>query len=228
MIETQRKEVHGILEYRVEGLDLILNRKIWNFHSNVEIEGRSGIRHSIPIYAESRNGSRMILMESECSYKSILRSIGYLHVMTMDLGVEHAFVLCKDFNQSLIPNIDLSRTDIKIVSGIHYVGDSDTIYSRDVGYSGRSGKLDPVSQKFKRDRTAIMAEIMQLLTLDQQGITSIIYRCNLNYRSAKKVLDELMMKKYVEAQKEEEKTLYGITKEGADALKMIRKFYEAI
>ena len=72
-----------------------------------------------------------------------------------------------------------------------------------------------------------MAEIMQLLSRDSQGITSIIYRCNLNYRSAIRVLDELIARKYVEMRKDQEmKTSYEITSEGMDALKMIKRFYD--
>ncbi|MFG1449900.1 MAG: winged helix-turn-helix domain-containing protein [Thermoplasmataceae archaeon] len=219
LLET---ETEGI---RVDRGELILDSGLWKVRQNVEIEGLSGIKHLISYYGESLAGTKLIMLESDCTYQSLLRAIGTLHVMRMDLGSSHAFVLCNEFSELWKMNLDLSRTDVKIIKSIRLNGSGHLDGKRILRANAEN--FPGFSSKFKRDRTAIMADIMQLLSRDNQGITSIIYRCNLNYKSATKVLDELIARKYVEMKKDQEmKTSYEITSEGMDALKMIKRFYE--
>ncbi|MCL4340679.1 MAG: hypothetical protein M1431_01085 [Candidatus Thermoplasmatota archaeon] len=207
--------------------DLILDSNLWKLETNVEMEGKSGIRHIIQYYGESEKGSNFIMIGADCSYPSMLKAIGTLHVLRMDLGSGLAFVLCQDFGGLWKINLDLSKTDVRIVRGIKFSGPPMIAMERGGTSISKKEYLNNPGQKSKRDRTAIMAEIMQLLSQDSRGITSIIYHCNLNYRSATKVLDELIAKKYVEMRKDHElKASYEITSEGMDALKMIRRFYD--
>ena len=218
------------LETDLEGIavdrgELILDSSLWKVKPNIELEGKSGIRHLVSYYGESLSGARLIMLESDCSYQSLLRAIGTLHVMRMDLGSSHAFVLCNEFGELWKMNLDLSRTDVRIIKSIRLRG-PDQSEEKHI-FRAKVDHTPGPQAKSKRDRTAIMAEIMQLLSRDSQGITSIIYRCNLNYRSATRVLDELIARKYVEMRKDQEmKTSYEITSEGMDALKMIKRFYD--
>jgi predicted transcriptional regulator len=209
----------------IEKGELILDSGLWKITTNRELQGKSGIKHLVSHYGECSTGASLIMLESECSYQSLLRAIGTLHVMKMDLGSSHAFVLCSEFGELWKMKLDLSKTEVKIVRAVRLKG-APPVEDRRV-FRVRSERLLGSPSKSKRDRTAIMAEIMQLLSRDSQGITSIIYRCNLNYKSATRVLDELIARKYVEMKKEDEmKTSYEITSEGMDALKMIKRFYE--
>lgn len=218
------------LESDMEGIyiergELILDPGLWKISTNRELQGKSGIKHLVSHYGECSTGASFIMLESDCSYQSLLRAIGTLHVMKMDLGSSHSFVLCNEFGDLWHMNLDLSKTEVKIVKAVRLKG-QDNGENRHI-FSPKDYRLPGPQSRAKRDRTAIMAEIMQLLSRDRQGITSIIYRCNLNYRSATRVLDELITRRYVEMKKDDEmKTSYEITNEGMDALKMIKRFYD--
>ncbi len=53
------------------------------------------------------------------------------------------------------------------------------------------------------------------------GITSIIYKCNLNYNTALKTIDELLRKEYIKVELNDKKREYLVTERGESFLETL-------
>lgn len=88
------------------------------------------------------------------------------------------------------------------------------------GYGNIRIKMQGNFQSKRRDKSKIIYDILSLTGQENgAGITKIIYKCNLNYKSAMTILDDMKNKNLVELVKEKStKSTYVITKEGLKAL----------
>lgn len=202
--------------------EIIMNPEVWELQISKSLLGKSGVYHRVDFLATSDHG-RIVFLNSDFNANSILSTTGKLHTMKLDLGVEKGFIVCSEFREKGEKINELQGIADQIISGVRlgrttqigaHVETQNTITSQ------------RISSNLKRDRTKIIADIMQLLSTERNGITGIIYKCNLNYKSATRIINDLMEKKYIEMQKTNEKSLYSLTPDGREILKAINKFVD--
>ena len=83
------------------------------------------------------------------------------------------------------------------------------------------------NKKKYRDRTGLLYEVLSSVSYNHgSSLSTIIYRCNLNYNSAKSIISELLEKELLAVVKnEEEKDTYHVTEHGWGFLERL-SFYK--
>ena len=204
--------------------EIVLNPEIWELSAGKTLSGKSGVQHNVDFLAESGNG-RMIFLNARCSADSILEVTGKLHAVRLDLGVEKGFIICSGFhdNRDILKGnqgiTDLIISGVKLGKLARYP--RETTEPETKPFAGQHSYVS-----LKRDRTKIIADIMQLLNSEKNGITGIIYKCNLNYNSATRIINDLLDKKYIELQKDDRKSFYSLTPDGREVLKVMNKLLD--
>lgn len=200
--------------------EIIMNPEVWELQINKSLVGKSGISHMLDFLATSDHG-RILFLNADCNANSILSITGKLHALKLDLGIEKGFIVCGNFQEGRENINGLPVITDQIISGVRL---RRTLQIGTYDDTQVTPAFQHMSSNIKRDRTKIIADIMQLLSTERNGITGIIYKCNLNYKSATRIINDLMEKKYVEIQKNNEKSLYSLTPDGLEILKAISKF----
>jgi predicted transcriptional regulator len=75
------------------------------------------------------------------------------------------------------------------------------------------------SESRRRDETTIIYDILALTSLEPATKTRIVYRCNLNFVKAQRLLGELIAASLLSENGEEGRTLYRTTAQGASYLR---------
>ena len=80
----------------------------------------------------------------------------------------------------------------------------------------RASKAEKSRKKY-RDRTKLIQEVLTSASVqDGATLNNIVFKCNLNYNSAKKIVDDLLKKELIRIEKDEEdKVVYRITGNGS-------------
>lgn len=71
----------------------------------------------------------------------------------------------------------------------------------------------------RRDETTIIYDILALAAFEPATKTRIVYRCNLNFVKAQRLLDELIAASLLSEDGEEGRTRYRTTAQGANYLR---------
>ncbi len=208
---------------------LYLSPDVWTTRQDYSIPGISGVVHRVDFLAESMDGHRIIGIRCESTEESIYRAIGMVHMASVDLDADFIFVIsrCEDYEGSLLNALKLTKSPI--VSSIR-VGEK--VYTADSGKNSTKKSSTTVKQvsvmRTRRDRMRIMIDVMEFLDSQSSRITNLVYKCNLNYKTASELLDDLIKKKYVELRQDSgRESSYVLTKSGREALQNARKLYSA-
>jgi predicted transcriptional regulator len=73
----------------------------------------------------------------------------------------------------------------------------------------------------RRDETAIIYDILALAASEPANKTRIVYRCNLNFVKAQRLVDELLAASLLSEEKEEGRPRYRTTAQGASYLRQV-------
>ena len=73
----------------------------------------------------------------------------------------------------------------------------------------------------KRDKTAVVRDIINLLEDHECKITELVYKCNLNYARATELIDELMVKKMIVADIHDGRKVFRVTREGTEFVRKL-------
>ena len=87
----------------------------------------------------------------------------------------------------------------------------------------KEDKSEKVRKKY-RDRTRLIQEVLRSAS-SEEGTTlnSLVFKCNLNYNSARKIVDDLINRELLRIIKDEtEKTVYKITGTGSKMVERLR------
>ncbi len=220
---------------------LELNSEHWTYTTNGYLEGRSGLRHRFDFILTSQDEERKsvvcTLIKKENSNR--MGRITIFYANARDVESWKAVVLSED-EPSSEEKMLLSSLGVDVyVTGTLMVGqEKKVIPSKQSGrdllkmsLSEKSGTRKTAGTKKRkyRDRTQIIQEILKT-TSDPEGtsLTRIIFRCNLNYHTAKSIVVDMLKKELISIQRNEvNKEIYTITGRGA-ALKERLRFYDSI
>jgi len=210
----------------IDGI-LYVSPEDWIIRQNVSLKGVTGVVHHVEFYGESRGEIKIIGIVSEPTEESIYKAMGRIHMAKLDLKIDFIFVLCKcDGYES--PHLNALKLSKAIIVNRLIVGNE----TYDPAISKANPKKSPIAGKsastmrIRRDRMKIMLDVMELLNSQSSRITNVVYKCNLNYKTAIELLNDLIRKNYVELRKETDReNSYALTKTGREALQSARKLY---
>lgn len=212
----------------------------WKIAYNVKIKGKSQTIHTFDVALESTRDHTIIpvlyLKELEDSKSEKIM----LHrVKSTDISAATGYVVTdyeidtKEKALCEICNLKIIRMGTRPTAAAEYmsspgISNYSLSISRDDTFSNIRSRKAPVKKR-NRDRTKITQEILEnVLYLEGASITQLIYKCNLNYKSAKTILQELMNKELVKAvDYKESGKRYELTERGKKALERLR-IYEAV
>ena len=202
----------------------------WSIFEKAKINGISGFTHIIDSLAESPMGKKIgILLVTE-DEASVYEAIGKIHIMKNDLNVPIQLVMCVPIEMTRITTSLADSPEVLIVNEVWYGKTRINKNSSTATNSNSRVSSDYVKkERVKRDRMKIMLDVLNLLQDQDSRITNIIYKCNLNYRMASDLLDEMIKKNYVQViRNHNDPPAYAVTKDGEEALKTARKLYGSV
>lgn len=217
------------------------NASEWSVVENVRIKGKSQAIHTFELALESKRDHSVIPvlylreLEEGKSEKIMLHKVkssdisatnGYV-VADYDIDTKEK-ALCEICNLRIVKvnNGGSGRAETTTESSLVSVS---TKYSGDLSPPHTFREKKPQIKRRNRDRTKITQEILEnVLYLEGASITQLIYKCNLNYKSAKTILDEMMRKELIKTvEYNNTGKRYELTDRGRRALERLR-IYESV
>ncbi len=208
----------------------------WKFLRNFNIKGKSDTIHSFDYALQSIKSSNIVPILnlrdfSGNKYEKILMH----RVKSADIESSSGIILTSEdlepkeknlceicnFNVIKIPHVNSSIASYNI---------GKSLASRLIAMDREPRNLaSSHSKRHNRDRTRITQEILETVyTLEGASITQLIYKCNLNYKSAKEIMGDLIKREMVKTARYGESNLkYEITEKGKRILERLR-VYESV
>lgn len=197
---------------------LTLSEFYWDIDLNSEIASKELPIDSFHIWFKAKRGDKSILILKATSPGNIPKIIATAAITKDVSGASYACVLSKRFGYR--EKVMSKSLSVLLLNEVIYQTISGEV--RKFAADEHSGdKLFSQSDRFrKRDRTDIIREILSFIdSSDCTGITSIIYKCNLNYNSASKIVDHLISKQFIEiVEHDNNKKTFSLTEKGRSFL----------
>ncbi len=230
--------------------EMVFNLKEWNLKQDYTIRGEGRTAHKFDFALISMNNEKDVIPINILSGNKTDRMdqivLLYLRAKNLFLQKRYAVTsinitpyenfLSGIFSVPVVKSIVLKDKDgfLRITSeGISEVEASGLTPSKPVrqetmeqeSMASMDEKRDAASRR-RRDHTRIIHDILTLAKGSGEiGITKIIYKCNLNYRSALRAVNELLEGKLLEiGDSSGAKQKYQITSEGLNLLDDLKKF----
>lgn len=184
--------------------DLVgVDPSLWRVVLNSTVRGRSQILHFFDIVMESKEGKMLIPIEFIHSNDENISSKIMLHKVKSDDISSYSSYIMTDFPVKARDKMMCDMCHIKVI-------DVGTLISQnrlnksfvDAFYRVNETEKKPVpAEKPKlfsrknRDRTRIVQDVLEsVLYMKSASITQLIYKCNLNYKTARSLLNEMITK----------------------------------
>ncbi|MDS0256424.1 hypothetical protein ApAK_01830 [Thermoplasmatales archaeon AK] len=215
----------------------------WSLVEKYEKRGQSGILHRFDYALISVGGQIVPVNILNGPRNERLDTIALTYFRAKDLGLKNKYVISYQLS-SPYENFLSGIFSVPILKGI-VLRDGDNVMHigtdalaqkrsnlperRQVAHRqsrlSRSLTSTNRSERHRRDHTKIVQDILELTeSYGDVGITKIIYRCNLNYNSAQKVINEMLDRKLIEASVQNgSKQKFKLTESGQFLLKDLRK-----
>ena len=230
--------------------EIVFNLEEWELVRNLTMTGVSKIAYKFEYALKSLNDEReMVLITTLTGAKTErMDSLVLLYLRAKDLNVTKRFAITSQsvspyenllsgiFNVPVVKAVILKDGEkyLKIAAnGITQVDiliyEPEKTRFRDEEHENRHIQTEEKSSsvsKRRRDHTKIVHDILSLAqTYGDLGITRIIYKCNLNYKSALRTVSELLDNKLLEISNSSgAKQKYKITTKGVSVLEDLKKF----
>lgn len=218
-----------------------VKEKDWKFEFNSIARGNSGLDHKFDLLLKSRSndGEKIvcIILGYGVRERSARMSTFYAH--SRDVSAGRMFVFTAE-----PPSMEEKMLSTSLGMEVCQFGKSGEIKEKGrtaVSFAEQAGDLVTTSpderkkvsvrksHKRYRDRTQIIHEILNSTSSeDGATITKIIFRCNLNYNSARNIIEDMLKKELIAIRKgDDDKKVYRITKIGSNLLEKLH-FYDAL
>lgn len=215
------------------GLDLIE----WKFSRSFSIKGKSETLHNFDYVLQSIKTNHIVPVLNLRDYSGNKYERILMHrVKTADIDASSGLVLVsveldpKEKNLCDICNFNVVQVSQNNPANASYnIGKNLTNRILGLDHDYRSSQNTSRSKRHNRDRTKITQEILETVYgLEGASITQLIYRCNLNYKSAKEIMGDLIRRELVHlARSGENNVKYEITDRGKRILERLR-VYESV
>lgn len=218
-----------------------ITEKDWKIEFNSVARGNSGLEHKFDILLNSMsgNGERIVCMVlgHGISERSTRMSTFYAH--SMDVSASRIILFTAE-PPSMEEKMLSTSLGVEVYEFSDIRLDSDKKDNHETGINQTEVIVAPTqvrrqkattgkSRKRYRDRTQIIHEILNSTSSeDGATITKIIFRCNLNYNSARNIIEDMLRKELIALRKgEDERKTYRITKRGSNLLEKLL-FYDSL
>lgn len=219
---------------------LIAADREMTYSVNARIEGRSGLRHRFDFLIRSSDGTgeATVGMIIGKDIKDRMAKISSFYASSTDVSASRA-ILILDYDPSMEEKMLITALGLEI----SVIGESPGLIIPEIESSQGASKLKshgsrelPVqskkpsrTRKKYRDRTQIIHEILTSTSnFGGATITRIIFKCNLNYKTAKEILSDMIRKELLVVNNDDEnKKVYRTTKVGRSLLEKLY-YYESV
>lgn len=216
-------------------LGLVASKEKWEFLMTPQIKGKSGKVHAFDFAFCLISGGNILVLGKRFStdIRNGLAALTFFNAQGDDVGAFRKVIFSE---KELSPEEKLLASALKIdvLKGLEEVNqflstslraetdsskkrlDVSAILSLD-----KESKAEKSRKKY-RDRTRLIQEVLSSAS-SEDGVTlnNIVFKCNLNYNSARRIVDDLIKKELLGIEtNEDEKTVYTVT---GDGHKMIEK-----
>ncbi len=219
--------------------ELDLDRENWTFSINAVIKGRSGLRHRFDFLIsslEEQNKFIVCMLLKEDSTETMVR-ITTFYAHSADVAASKAIIISEAEPPLEVRMLSNSLGIEIFTNGRKSSGHFGALNGRIAGENKKNSgsqarkklKVSGERKKKYRDRTRIIHEILSSATGPEGAtITRIIFKCNLNYRTAKEIVSDMLKKDLLSVRETEEaKRVYKITKTGSSILEKLY-FYDSV
>lgn len=229
--------------------EVIFNLEEWEMRTNFNIMGSSKNIHQFDYALISRKDRSEVIPIGILtgSKQERMDSLLVLYMKSKDLSLNRRYALSSQtvtpyenflagiFNVPIAKSILLRDEENSIRISAEGLNRSETVIlevpkPRSPEKSTPEGTVkedrSDSAGRHRRDHTMIMHDVLSLAkTYGDLGITNIIYKCNLNYRSALRTVNELLENRLIEiSDTGGAKQKYKITKKGISMLEDMRRF----
>jgi predicted transcriptional regulator len=223
MIDIKKEIFDGKNGIVLKDGNLNVSRDMWKIELNMSIEDQGGGLNNFDYVVRQKNSKEFfVISELKANARDRLEEISLLSIQSRNVGASRGCVLSRS-NFSAAEKMLTDSLSVERIKSLIY-GDREMVMIPDTGklagYGNIRIKMQGNFQSKRRDKSKIIYNILSLTGQENgAGITKIIYKCNLNYKSAMTILDDMKNKNLVELVKEKStKSTYVITKEGLKAL----------
>lgn len=193
---------------------LTLSEFYWTFDLNGKIANKELPIDFTPMWFKAKRSNKTIVVLKASSPINIPKMIAAAAI-TKDISeADHAGVLTKKFGYK--EKVISKSLSVLLLNEIvfHTISGEVKKFVADEHTSDRLYSMEDKARK--RDRSDIIREILSFIDSSNcTGITSIIYKCNLNYNSANKIINKLISKQLIEiVEHENNKKSFIVTEKG--------------
>lgn len=212
----------------------------WNCTLNGTVTGRSGLKHKFDFILRSLSGREKLIV---CRLlkkggNNRMGRITAFYAHSVDVASSRAIVISEDrpsieeqmLTSSLKVEMLLSESLGENTGSKSHLPTTKELEVTAVSSKQNQEKKQDVRRRKYRDRTQIIHEILSSVASSEGStLTRIIFRCNLNYKTAKEIVDEMIRNELLsrEDQEDQNKTVYGLTKLGGNILEKLY-FYDSV
>ena len=219
-------KIFGLIDDKIPLIsngNLSLSEYYWEMFPNNRTSLNGDLGDSYELKFVSKTDSHVLLVFNSSEIGDVVRIIATAAVVRDMSNARYACVLASSFGYK--EKVLAKSLSVYLVSSIDYIHIDGTI--RKI----KNDKL-PIKPKErheehpkKRQKMEIMKDVLHFIRgSDCTGITSIIYRCNLNYNTALKMIEELIHKEYLKVETVENKKTFIVTGKGESFLEAIANF----
>lgn len=214
---SKNSDMNGIKEgIRFNDGKLEIDGEIWSLEPKTGEQG-SGIEKAYDVSAVSTNNERLIVFRADD--EDITDKIAMANVVG---NLTKSKISCVLLNRkpSYRERVMAESLNVKIIENITIMDDGKRY---DVLNLTAHPKIE--NNTFgvvRRHRAQIMGDVLKYLrNTEGAGITSIVYKCNLNYKAANRIISEMIRKNLLFVELAGKKKIFRITRNGEDFLERI-------
>lgn len=180
----------------------------WIVRSNASYSGKNNITFKFDFIFEHRiSGLKVLMLKLSGSNKIRYNQLAILNLLlnSLDETIRVFVISCK-----------WRHNEKKLLDALN------SNLTKKVGVYDSTGKTkwygEPENQHLskKREKSAVIREIISLLGDHECKITEVVYKCNLNYAKASDLLSELIEKKMIMMDIQDGTKLFKATREGLE------------
>lgn len=209
----------------------------WEFLMGPQIKGRSGKIHEFDFAFCLKGEKNLIVLGKKFSseIRNGLAALTFFNAQSDDVSAFRKIVFCEKVfspEEKLLANAlkievltDLSQVNEFLGTTMSRVREPNSV-KVDVNAIlslEKESKSEKTKKKY-RDRTRLIQEVLSSASVENgTTLNNIVFKCNLNYNSARNIVDDLIKKELLGIEtNDEEKTVYRVTGDGHKMIEKLR------
>ena len=215
-----QSKIFGLLNEKepvISNGNLLLSEYYWEMFSNNRTQSNNDLGTSYELKLVSKTNSQTLLVFNASEMGDALRIIATAAVVRDMSNARYACVLANSFGYK--EKVLAKSLSVFLLNSIDFIRVDGTVQKIKNDIIPIKSHEKTHEHPKKRQKMEIMKDVLHFIRgQDCTGITSIIYKCNLNYNTALKMIDELIKKDYLQVENIENKKIFTVTNKGESFL----------